>query len=815
MAEFKLGRIRFVWKGAWYTGTIYSVDDVVRYGGRTYICVVNHTANAEFQVDLTAANWALMSDGQEWKGDWSLNTTYKPNDIVKYGGYIYIANTGHTSTSSASDGLEVDSSKWDLFIEGFDYKSSWAINTRYKVNDLVKYGGTIYLCITEHTSAATTSLGLENDQAKWEAFSKGFNWLNTWATGTRYKVNDTVSYGGQIYVCVTGHTSNASAAQGLEADQAKWEYLHKGIEYKGAFAGTTRYKANDVVKGGANLYICTVGYTSTTDINADSANWALFVPGLEFEDSWSSATKYQPGDTVTYGGYQYVAKTLNENKVPSTQTSDWALFVTGFNLRGDYNNGTAYKTGDVVRVGGFTYISIADTTGNRPPNVVYWNKLNEGLYWKGNWSNATYYDKGDIVRGTTNTDTSYICVTSHTSNNQAPSTINQPDYPAGAGVDTSVWQLLSGGPENDVLSAGGDILIYGSSGPQRLPIGTAGQALVVNAAGTLPEWGNVGKIDQVYYVSPNGTDQPAPTSGVTLDRAWKTIRYALHEIDKGPNNPQAAYMLTRNKAYIQDETIAWINAQIANNTPPFTSSFTYNATKCRRDIGIIIDATIHDLTHGGNVKSRFAALSYFTPAGTSYVTGQEAETSAAIVQASAIAKLVVANATHSNLQGSTPKYSNASYIAEAGSTDLIETLMKYSSDAITAGNVNGVPAKNNPNITLNVKTGIYNEILPMRVSRNTAVVGDELRSTNIRPAASVVNSSDVQYSLQGVQRMEAILSDIIQNNAVTKTPSGGVVSFTAPGGYLGTNQGTASAVSSTGGNGTGEHLTLQQTILVS
>ena len=28
MAEFKLGRIRFVWKGAWYTGTIYSVDDV-------------------------------------------------------------------------------------------------------------------------------------------------------------------------------------------------------------------------------------------------------------------------------------------------------------------------------------------------------------------------------------------------------------------------------------------------------------------------------------------------------------------------------------------------------------------------------------------------------------------------------------------------------------------------------------------------------------------------------------------------------------------------------------------------------------------
>ena len=69
MAEFKLGRIRFVWKGAWYTGTIYSVDDVLRYGGRIYIRVVNPMANAESHVDLTAANWALMSDGQEWKGN--------------------------------------------------------------------------------------------------------------------------------------------------------------------------------------------------------------------------------------------------------------------------------------------------------------------------------------------------------------------------------------------------------------------------------------------------------------------------------------------------------------------------------------------------------------------------------------------------------------------------------------------------------------------------------------------------------------------------------------------------------------------------
>ena len=137
MAEFKLGRIRFVWKGAWFTGNEYFIDDVVRYGGRTYIGIKGHTATSDFQADLTANYWALMSDGQEWKGDWNVNITYKPNDVVKYGGYIYLCNTGHTSAELVADGLEADQSKWDLFSEGFNYLGNWGISTRYKINDLV------------------------------------------------------------------------------------------------------------------------------------------------------------------------------------------------------------------------------------------------------------------------------------------------------------------------------------------------------------------------------------------------------------------------------------------------------------------------------------------------------------------------------------------------------------------------------------------------------------------------------------------------------------------------------------------------------
>ena len=52
MAEFKLGRIRFVWKSSWTTATTYYKDDVVEYGGKLYICVIGHDSSCGFPIDL-------------------------------------------------------------------------------------------------------------------------------------------------------------------------------------------------------------------------------------------------------------------------------------------------------------------------------------------------------------------------------------------------------------------------------------------------------------------------------------------------------------------------------------------------------------------------------------------------------------------------------------------------------------------------------------------------------------------------------------------------------------------------------------------
>ena len=76
MAEFKLGKIKFVWKGNWNGSSTYYVDDVVKNNGRTYICVVGHTSSNNFDTDLLASptKWNLMSDGQAWQGDWNTST---------------------------------------------------------------------------------------------------------------------------------------------------------------------------------------------------------------------------------------------------------------------------------------------------------------------------------------------------------------------------------------------------------------------------------------------------------------------------------------------------------------------------------------------------------------------------------------------------------------------------------------------------------------------------------------------------------------------------------------------------------------------
>jgi hypothetical protein len=956
MAEFKLGRIRFIWKGDWNDATAYYKDDIVRNGGNTYVCVSGHTSSAEFPID--SAKWNKISDGQVWKDAWFPSTYYKQNDIVKNGGYLYIANTAHTSASTTALGLEdaqdieltdvtisgtagqftcaaavldIDTaitiagatfssgsivgytnpttyyviatngtttftlsetkggeaitttvstgtitgitfttSRWDLFAEGFNYVGDWGIDQRYRVNDIVKYGSSVYICTIQHQSAATFELGLEADQdltgnvpgpdRKWDLFADGLTWNDIWTADERYKVNDVVRYGGTLYICIEGHTSAATDALGLEADQSKWEYAHKGIEYKGNFAATTRYKVNDVVKSGGGLWICVEYHTSQTYLSQDESKWEQFVEGLEFEDTWSNSTRYQPGDFVTYGGYSYVAITNNLNAVPTDSPLVWDLFTTGFRFVGDWDNSTSYLVGDVIRISGYTYVCTDDHTGQRPPNTSYWQRLNSGFVWQDAWTNGTTYNIGDAVRHNDNT---YLCIATHVADQVT--LMNRPDQD----VTGLAWNIMSGGAESGNMTTAGDLVYYGGAGPTRLAIGEPGQILKVNSAGDAPEWEFFGAINNVFYVSGDrGVDSPAPGYGVTLDRPWATIRYATEQVEAGAIRYNAKTLLQLNRSFIQAEVVNYVTWNIANPSGIWTGFVNDDVTKCARDIGQILDAIIWDMSHGGNVRTREAALSYFSggnitatsatyepttgvltitsaahglsngntvrlaqnsltftcasdghttpysyprpsdPANgqsllVSNVTlntftinvGVSSETSehlfvsatangitksgtaliAAIADeddqlvASINYMVTVADAVLTNLAPTTnyqtlngvgspiTQVVDTSYAEESDAQALVVSLASIITSAVTAGVSTGIPAARVGNTTLFVKTGTFEEVLPIIVPAETAIVGDELRSTRIVAAGSFVSSADTPYSLSALARLKAVI----------------------------------------------------------
>ena len=556
MAEFKLSRIRFNWKGTWTGGSDYIVDDMIEYQGFTYVALRTHTG-ATFYNDLAGTDvtpalpkWKKQSEGKVWKNGWATSTIYAVGNIVKYGASIYECTESHTSAAtfaSGTDGLVADIGKWTLVaVSSADWKYNWTVSTLYRTNDLVRYNGKVYKAVNQHVSAATTLAGLEANQGDWATLSDSDTWRANWSIGVRYRINDIVKYGGIVYQCVQGHTSADNATLGLEEDQSKWAVQLDGIEYvaisttdedgvvtiSSEWVSSYRYKKNDIVKRGGNLMQCILGHTSSTGsngFNTDYAanNWTTYLPGSEYEGVWADNVYYQPGDTVLYGGYIYKAVTFNFALAPSTYTTDWNLTFEGYKFRQDWNaeDGDSsfvnYKTGDMVRHSGSLYIAIQDSTNLQPDAwPAYWEQIIDGRQYRNFWEDNVEYFPGDIV---TWQGTAYLALTYHRSTESASRPdmdINQPDQ--------NYWKVMILGTLTNKLARRGDLKTFEDQDStaidtQRLAIGSTGQALRVT--GTVPAWDSLDLQAKLYYVSTNGIDDA--TQGGTLNAPFRTIRFTM------------------------------------------------------------------------------------------------------------------------------------------------------------------------------------------------------------------------------------------------------------------------------------------------
>jgi hypothetical protein len=224
MAEFKLGRLKFWWKGEWQTGQAYVKDDVVRFGGKSYVCTGAHSSGINDESFYTALEtapfkWELMTDGIAWAGLWTTGTYYKAGDIVKFGADTYIAIDGHTADA---DFWTDESTKWENFVNGVELEGDWSETEQYQVGDIVRFGGNTYL-------AKRDTLG--DDPAStldaWGIFVHGLRTRGAWSSSVEYHPGDVVKVSSSSYVA---KQSGINQDPSQDLSEQYWQNLVQGSD---------------------------------------------------------------------------------------------------------------------------------------------------------------------------------------------------------------------------------------------------------------------------------------------------------------------------------------------------------------------------------------------------------------------------------------------------------------------------------------------------------------------------------------------------------------------------------------------------------
>jgi hypothetical protein len=496
MAEFKLGRIKFVWKGPWQASTPYYKDDVVLVGGVSYMCINAYTSSASFASD--AVNWQQMAGGTKFvQGGWTASTAFNFGDLVTVNGNVYYCNTAHTSPSTWLAGI----SNWTLYVPGVKFRGVWASgNVPYFVNDLVKYGPDIYICTTANSNSTFT-------ESNWSLFVQGLEYMNTWSSSTTYAIGDVVTYGGYVYSSKAINVNQTpSTATGY------WDVVTTGYNQKGNWSLSTAYKTGDVVLFGGWSYVAVVDntnqqpYIGTTGIN--TAYWSLVVKGFNHRGAFAKAL------TVTNATGNGTTVTLTFTTQSSTPfTVGTNIVVTGV-LPSGYNG--VY----VVTGGSVTTVTFARTT--------------TATFQASSGTVAGVYYPGDVVL---NTSSTYVAVA-----------VSSNVFPPNA----VYWQIIGQGGVGASLTEVGDLAYRYSDGTVtglHMATGTQSGGNVLDGYvlkaktqsdnSMQPRWGELGYINNIWYVSSStGTD--ASGFGRTLDKPFASIRYACLNV----TGPATIYVKT-------------------------------------------------------------------------------------------------------------------------------------------------------------------------------------------------------------------------------------------------------------------------------
>ena len=480
-----LGKLRFEYRGEWSNSTTYEANDVVKYGGNLY--VYKYGLKTSGNIPQTASlYWDLMVEGFKFEGAYDSDTTYNVGDGFSYGGIVYI------TTANSVSGTRPPHASYSTFTDGIQYEGDYNNSTQYQKSDIVKYGPKSYIAKSDPTIGQNPLVS-----AKWDVFSDGISFDNDYDSNLTYKPGQVVKWGPNSYIA-----QNDVSAGDSPNVAGNWNSIMEGQEWKDSYAPSTKYYKNEIVKWGAQGYRAKRDNIFNSQPDNNPTDWQLISEGFLPKGAWDSATQYYKNDAVQYGNNFYRAIQYSLNQVPDTATTYWEELTSGVNTRGAWTNGTVYYEGDVVIDGNKSYIKNGTThtsAADFATDASNWTQLTNGInYRAGGYDSSANYLINDVVQYSTS---SYIALENFTASGNF-----------GSELSAGKWELLAAG--------GGSVLPALATSDKGKFLGTTD--------GVAYSWQYPGKAEKVYYVAKGGNADS--DLGQTIDTAWGSIKFALDNV---------------------------------------------------------------------------------------------------------------------------------------------------------------------------------------------------------------------------------------------------------------------------------------------
>jgi len=622
------------WNNAWTVSIFYSKGAIVRYNGNVYICLEPHVSAEDTNLGLEEdlEKWQLLSQVDTWASSWIDDNKYTLNDVVRYGGRVYRCTQGHVSASQDL-GLESDEDKWEILSDGVEYKSTWTANTRYKPKDVVRYGPSLFVCVQGHTSSDAAS-ELRTDIDFWEIYVPGYSFDNQYDSNLEYSQGNIVQYGGNLYLC------NRPTRGGLLANASTaWQQLTSGYYYKGDYSPSEAYKVGEIVHYSGSIW---VALTGTDDTPEGSQNWRLVAPGTEFRGRWTFDSDYEVNQIVTFIDSAYVCISAHNSSMENSRPDRdeninqyWITLAEGaetnvLQVEGDMKQRGLLYQDERFEIG--KPKSVLSAVEDERQTVLFSVTVEQNK--EDPFNNVFAINRQQYPSFDIKPDVIYVFNQDDTSNDNHPLNFSETQYGihnSGEPYELGVVYRLDGNTVADAAEYAAEFNNASTREIQITPrLETPDQLFYysynqdsLNPTGVVNKvessrkntWQIVSNTPRAFYVSTDGVD--SPDYGKSEESPWRTVHYAanyLLENIYGTLNTSSVggdYILQKAIEYIAngDSTADFSNlSTLLNSINPRTKDLFANVDKSESEITLSDSIAVQSFYDGneiqGDIRSR-------------------------------------------------------------------------------------------------------------------------------------------------------------------------------------------------------------------